>query len=66
MIEIDESVSGPESGAQFFAGDNVSGALEEGHQYLKGLFLQPYFLSALAQFAGLKIYLECTKSHNAR
>ncbi len=41
MVVVDEFAIGPESLAQFFAGDDSAGSLEEGGQQYQGLRRHP-------------------------
>ena len=65
MIEVDEGVRRPESAAQFLSGDNSSRPFKQRGQYLKGLFLELYLLSPLAQFPGVEIDLERAETDNS-
>jgi hypothetical protein len=58
MIEVNEGVRRPEFIAQLFSSNQLSRPFQERRQYLKGLFLQFYLLSPLAQFPGVEIDLE--------
>jgi hypothetical protein len=58
MIEVNEGVRRPEFIAQFLSSNELSRPFQERRQYLKGLFLQFYLLSPLAQFPGVEIDLE--------
>ena len=58
MIEANEGVRRPEFIAQFLSSNQLSRPFQERRQYLKGLFLQFYLLSPLAQFPGVEIDLE--------
>jgi hypothetical protein len=58
MIEVNKGVRRPEFVAQFLSSNQLSRPFQERRQYLKGLFLQFYLLSPLAQFPGVEIDLE--------
>ncbi len=58
MIEVDEGVGRPEAFAHGLARDHFARPLEEQHQQLKGLVLQPEFDSSPAQLTGLEVELE--------
>ena len=55
VIEVDEGVRGPELLLQFFARDDIAGAVEENGQHLERLPLQAQFGSAFAEFAGAEV-----------
>jgi hypothetical protein len=65
MIEVYEGVRRPELAAQFLSGDNFSRPLKQRRQHLKGLFLEPYLFSPLAQFPGVEIDLERAEPDNS-
>src|SRR5262245_1790868 len=58
VVEIHERVSGPEFLLKFLATDDLAGVLEQRHQDLEGLLLEPDSDAALAQFASTNIHLE--------
>src|SRR6202521_4068369 len=62
VVEIHESVRGPESFLKFLASYDFAGVLHQRRQDLEGLFLKPYSQAVLAQFAGAKIQLENPKT----
>ena len=57
VVEIDDCVFSPETGLQFFAGDDLSGAFEEGGEDLEGLALKLDAEAGLPQFSTLQIDL---------
>ena len=65
VIEVNEGVRRPESAAQFLSGNHFPRSFKQRCQYLKGLFLELYLLSPLAQFPGLEIHLERTETDNS-
>jgi hypothetical protein len=65
MIEVNEGVCRPESTAQFLPGNHLAVPFKQRRQHLKGLFLELYLLSPLAQFSGVEIYLERTETNNS-
>ena len=65
MIEVDEGVRWPELAAQLLASNEFSRSFQQSHQQLQGLFLEPYLLSLLAQFPGVKIDLESAESDDS-
>ena len=62
VIEIHESVCGPERFLNLLASDDLAGVLEQHRQDLEGLFLKPNSQAVLAQFASSKIQLENPKT----
>src|ERR1700730_343951 len=66
VIEVNECVGRPKSLTQFFPVYDLSGTLQQDHQYLKGLFLQPDPQPALAQFAFPEVNFERPKAEHAR
>jgi hypothetical protein len=58
VIEIHESIRGPELFLQLFARYHLAGALQQNRQDLEGLFLQPDAQAMFVQFASAKIHLE--------
>jgi len=62
VVEIDESVLGPEFFLKFLASYDLSGVLQQHRQYLEGLFLKANSQAVLAQFAGSKIEFENSKT----
>ena len=65
MIEVDEGVCRPEFAAQLLTANHLPRPFKQRRQDLKRLFLELYFLSPLAQFSGVKIYLERTETDNS-
>jgi hypothetical protein len=65
VIEVDEGVFGPEFAAQFLSGHDFSRSFEQCGQHLKGLLLELYLLSALAEFPRAEIDLERTEADNS-
>jgi hypothetical protein len=49
---------------QFFAGDNLSGLLQQGYENVERLSGQLDFQPATAQFAGPQIYLEAPEAND--
>jgi len=62
VVEIHESVRGPEFFLKFLASYDLAGVLQQHRQELEGLFLKANSQVALAQFASAKIQLENPKS----
>src|SRR6266849_2926112 len=62
VVEIHESVRGPESSLKFLASYDLAGVLKQHRQKLEGLFLKANCQAVLAQFAGAKIQLEKPKT----
>jgi hypothetical protein len=62
VVEIHESVGGPEFLLKFLASYDLARVLEQHRQELDGLFLKPYSQAVLAQFAGAKIQFENPKT----
>jgi hypothetical protein len=62
VVEIDESVLGPEFFLKFLASYDLAGVLKQHGQYLEGLFLKANSQAVLAQFARTKIQLEYPKA----
>lgn len=58
VIEIDEGVRGPESLAEFFAGDDFAWTFEKSEQDLERLLLQAEAFVGLAKFAGARVCFE--------
>jgi hypothetical protein len=65
MIEVNKGVRRPEFVAQFLSSNQLSRPFQERRQYLKGLFLQFYPLSPLAQFPGVEIDLESAEADDS-
>src|SRR5579862_3275683 len=66
MIEVDESVGGPQPALQFMPADHLSRPREQQSENLEGLFLQFYPGAVSAEFSGLLIDLEDPKlDHSA-
>src|SRR5271155_4263827 len=61
VIEIHESVCGPELFLQLLARYHLAGTLQEHREELEGLFLQPDAQAMFAQFPSAKIHLENSK-----
>jgi hypothetical protein len=61
VIEVDKDVGGPEALAEFVAGDDLTGALEEDGQELQRLLGQGEFGPVPAELAGLEIELKEAK-----
>src|SRR6266852_6454035 len=62
VVEIHESVRGPEFLLKLLASYDLAGVLSQRRQDLKGLFLKPYSQAVLAQFARAKIQFEDPKT----
>ena len=58
VVEVDDGVTTPEAELEVFAGDDLSGALEERGENLKGLRLQLDAETGLPEFAALEVHLE--------
>jgi hypothetical protein len=65
MIKVDERVRRPKFAAQFVSRNDVPRSFKQRDQHLKGLFLESYLLSPLAQFPCLQIQFERTEPDNA-
>jgi hypothetical protein len=64
VIEIHESVSGPQLFLEFFTRYDLAGMLQQHRQDLEGLFLQPDPQAMFAQFSGANIHLENSKAES--
>src|SRR5260370_12542220 len=62
VVEIHESVRGPEFFLKFLASYDFAGVLKQHRQELEGLFLKADSHAVLAQFTGAKIQLENPKT----
>jgi hypothetical protein len=62
VVEIHESVRGPEFFLQLLARYHLAGVLDQHGQDLKGLFLKPDAQPVLTQFPGTKIQFENSKA----
>ena len=62
VVEIHESVRGPELLLELLASYDLAGMLEQHRQDLEGLFLKPDSQAVLAQFASAKIQFENPKT----
>jgi len=62
VIEINESIGGPDFFAQIVAGDNLTGVLQQGSEHLKRLFLEPDASPVLAQLSGGQVDFKNTES----
>jgi hypothetical protein len=58
VVEIHESIRGPELFLEFLTSYDITGALKQQGQDLEGLFLKANSQTVLTQFAGPKIELE--------
>jgi hypothetical protein len=65
VIKVHEGVGRPELLLQLFTSHDLSGALEQQREDLKGLPLEPHFHAALAQFAGRQVHFEESESDNS-
>jgi len=61
VIEIHESVRGPELLLKFLASYDLAGTFQQHGQELEGLLLQPDAQAMFAQFSSAKIHLENSK-----
>jgi hypothetical protein len=66
VIEIHESVGGPDSLLEFFAGYNFARLFEQRLQNPERLLLQPNANSAFAQLSGTQIQLKAIETHELR
>jgi hypothetical protein len=57
VVEVDDGVFAPEALLEFFAGDDLSGAFEEGGEDFEGLGLELDAEAGFPDFAGLEIDL---------
>src|SRR4029077_5763934 len=55
MVEVDESILGPDAPAQFFPSDEFARALSQRSQDLEGLLLAANASAILAQHSGMQI-----------
>jgi hypothetical protein len=62
MVEIHESVRGPEFLLKLLPSHDLAGMLKHHRQELEGLFLKPYSQTVFPQFAGAKIQFENSKT----
>lgn len=62
VVEIYESIRGPEFLLKFFPSHNFSGVLDQGHQELERLFLQANSQTVLAQLASAEVQFENPKA----
>src|SRR5216683_3891751 len=62
VVEIHESVRGPEFFLKFLASYDLAGMLQQHRQDLEGLFLKANSQAVLAQFASAKIQFENAKT----
>src|SRR4029077_8746003 len=62
VIEIHESIRGPEFFLKFLASYDLAGVFQQHRQDLKGLLLKPDAQAVPAQFASAKIHLENPKT----
>ena len=58
MLEVDEGAIGPELAADFFAGEDFGGALEQHGEDLEGLCVQLDAKALAAEFAVRRVELE--------
>jgi hypothetical protein len=65
MIEVNEGIRRPEFVAQFLSRHQLSRPFKQCCQHLKWLFLELYFLSPLAQLAGVEIDFERTETDDS-
>jgi hypothetical protein len=62
VVEVHESVGGPEKSLKFLASYDLAGVLEQHSQDSKGLFLKANTQAVLAQFARSKVHFEDSKT----
>jgi len=62
MVEVHESVTGPEAALQFLTSDHFAAVLKKNGENLAGLLLELYAHPVLAQFTGPKVELVRTKA----
>ncbi len=62
MIEVNKCVRWPQVFLKFFAGNHLTGVLQQHRKDLKWLFLEAHLHAVLAQFTRSKIRLENTKT----
>ena len=65
VIEIDESIGGPDFFAQVVARDHLTGILQQGSENLKRLFLKPYASAVFAQLSGGQVDFKNAKAQEA-
>src|SRR4051794_9270324 len=65
VIKVHEGVGRPELLLQLFASHDLSGALEQQREDLKGLALEAHSYPTFAQFAGRKVDLEDSESQDS-
>jgi hypothetical protein len=65
VIEVDESIRGPEFVSQFLSRHQLPRPFKQCCQHLQWLFLELYLLSQLAQFAGVEIDRERTETDDS-
>jgi hypothetical protein len=61
VLEVHEGFTGPEGGADFVAGDELAGVLEQDEEKLKGLLLELDADAGFEKLAGVGEELENTK-----
>src|SRR5262249_2602172 len=65
VVEVDKCPVGPELLAELFAGQHFSRSLEQHHQHVERLSLQPEPDAVLAQLAGADVDLESAESERS-
>jgi hypothetical protein len=66
VVEINESVTGPEALLQFLASDHFAAMFEKDGENLAGLFLKFYPNAMFAQFAGAEVEFVRAKAQRVR
>jgi hypothetical protein len=62
VVEVHESIRGPELFLEFLTSYDIAGVLKQQDQDLEGLFLKADSQAVLAQFTGTKIHFEHAKT----
>ena len=65
VVKIAEALVGPDAGAEFFAGDQAPGALEQNLKDLEGLILELDAATRFTDLSGVEIGLKCSKFDRA-
>src|SRR5215470_4689134 len=64
VIEVDESVGGPQPVAQLIPGDDLAGLFQKNHQYLKRKALNRELDATFAQFRGAEVQFKHAEAHD--
>jgi len=65
MVEVDESIGRPNLGPKFVASHDITGAVQQGREYLERLALEVELYAAFPQFARTNVQLKGVEAKSA-